>query len=84
MSTRYQTPPQIAEQLGIDEHKVLDWIKTCELVAVNVGNGKRQPRWRVSAEALDAFLAGRTSQPPTPKPPRTRHRRKSENFVEYF
>jgi excisionase family DNA binding protein len=53
------TPPQIAEKLKIGHSKVLDWIRSGELAAVNVSSGK-QPRFRVSEESLQAFITRRS------------------------
>jgi excisionase family DNA binding protein len=67
----YVTPPDIAKLLRVSPEKVLGWIRRGELKAVNVGNGFR-PRYRVSWDHLDAFLAAREVQPP-PERPRRKH-----------
>jgi excisionase family DNA binding protein len=70
----YLTPSEIARLLRVSSEKVLNWIRRAELKAVNVGNGFR-PRYRISRDALTAFLAGREVQPPPerrrrkPQPP---------------
>ena len=67
-------PPKLAELLGIDVGKVLTWIRNGELQAVNVAESLGgRPRWRISAEAVDAFLRRRHS--PTPDKPSPRRRR---------
>jgi excisionase family DNA binding protein len=70
LSSRYRTPPQIAETLGVNAKRVRDWIRDGLLVAVNVGDGKTRPRWRVSEAALDAFLAARSNSSPSTTPRR--------------
>jgi len=51
------TTSQVAQQLGVDQGKVLDWIHSGQLVAVNVAtNSGGRPRWRVSQESLAEFL----------------------------
>ena len=70
----YLSPPKIAERLGIDQHKVLAWIRAGELRAVNVGDGARRPRYRVAESDLATFLAGRSAGP-EPKISRVRRRR---------
>ncbi len=71
--TVWHTPPQVAEQFGIDAAKVLGWIHSGQLIAVDV-SAKRggRPRWRISQSALDSFLAGRQSTPAAPITPKTR------------
>jgi excisionase family DNA binding protein len=67
------TVPQVAEQLGVNNGKVLAWINGGELVAINVArrtDGQR-PRYRVTATALTDFLASRQTRPPV-KPIRRR------------
>jgi hypothetical protein len=69
---RWLTPPQLAQMLGIDPIKVIGWIKRGELAAVNVAkNNGWRPRWRISPEALEAFLKPRTARPEV-KPERRR------------
>ena len=64
---RYLSPPAVAQTLGVNESKILGWIRNGELRGVNVAQNRNgRPRWRVSQEALDAFLAARSPQP-TPK-----------------
>ena len=54
------TPPQLAKQLGVDAQKVLGWIRSGELRAVNVAERAcLRPRWRISAEAIEEFLRRR-------------------------
>ena len=76
-----QTPPVLAKRLGINTHKVLGWIATGQLRAINLGDGSR-PRWRILADDLDAFLARRAA---TPAAKQTRRRRKPDPAViEFF
>jgi excisionase family DNA binding protein len=77
--TRWHSPPQIAEQLGVDPSKVLGWIKSGILEAINVSNGRRQ-RYRISPEALEQFLSLRSTRP-APKPIR---RQRPTNVKEFF
>jgi excisionase family DNA binding protein len=61
---KWFTLPEVAELLGIDDMKLHGWLKSGELVAVNVAskpNGR--PRWRIAAESLQAFLEKRQSGP---------------------
>jgi len=76
----YSTPPQIAERLGVSPEKVQGWCASGKLRAVNVSDGSR-PRWKISPEALEEFLAGRESRPQV-KP--VRRRRRAENMIQFF
>lgn len=59
------SPPELAKQLGVSAETVLHWIRNGELRAANLAkrnNGR--PRWRISPEWLNEFLARRVSSPP--------------------
>jgi excisionase family DNA binding protein len=66
------TTAEIGAQLKISEEAVRDHIHAGRLRAVNVGNGSRRPRWRITAEALDEFLAAQTAPPRATRRPRKR------------
>jgi Helix-turn-helix domain len=78
------TPPEVAKQLRCKASKILAWIATGELVAVNIAarsNGAR-PRYRISQLSIDRFIAGRST---TGKSAAPRRRRQLEaNFTEYL
>ncbi len=83
-STQWLTPREIADELRVDVGKVLVWINTGELVAVDhtESRGKR-PRWRISRAEFDAFLLRRQSpaaKPATEQPPRRRQRGRAEDI----
>jgi Helix-turn-helix domain len=81
--SNWLSPPQLAELLAVDCKKILAFIATGELVAVNLAqrsNGR--PRWRISPEALEQFLARRQSR--TPSPRAARSRKKAANVVEFY
>ena len=77
-----QTPPQLAAKWGIDCHKILQWIRSGELRAVNLATtvGGR-PRYRIDSTDAEVFLARRAAGP-TPKAPR--RRRQPEGVTQYF
>ena len=58
------TPPQVARRLGVNPDKVLRWIRSGELSAVNVTTkpGGR-PKYRIAAADLDTFKNRRSPQP---------------------
>lgn len=62
-ASRYFTVKQIADQYAVTVHKVLAWIEAGELNAINIArNPQGQPRYRVSAAALEAFENSRSSR----------------------
>ena len=74
------SPPQIAKELGIDGGKVLAWIHSRELIAVDVSETRGgRPRWRVSREALENFLRRRSTSPTE-----TPTRRKKAEAQKYY
>jgi len=79
------TPPQVARERAVRVGKVLAWIASGELEAVNHATGVLgRPRWRVSAEALRAFDRARSNRSRMlPATPRTT-RRAVTNVTEYF
>lgn len=57
------TPPQIARARGVKPAKVLAWIASGELEAVNhASTVVGRPRWRVSAASLEAFDRARSNR----------------------
>ena len=80
----YLSPPQVAKLLGVKPAKVLAWIKRGELRAHNVADSRSgRPRWRVSREALDAFLAARSCRP-SDQVARPRRKRRPTELIEFF
>ena len=77
------TPPEIARRWGIKAHKVLAWIHSGELRAINAAErlGGR-PRYLVDVADLAAFERGRE----VVALPRQNSTRKSKNIgvTEYF
>jgi hypothetical protein len=83
IDTRARTPNQIARRLRVGIHKVLGWIKSGELRAVNVARDTgRRPQWSVLPEDLADFERRRAAVPAT-KPTRCR-RRKHQDVIEFF
>jgi excisionase family DNA binding protein len=73
----------ICERYGVTVHTVLQWIRSGELRAVNVGRrpGARKPRWRITQEALEHFELART---PAPPPPRARRKERPAGVIEFY
>ena len=77
------TPPQIAKRYAVNPDKVLAWIRSGELTAVNVATSSSgRPRWRITAAAL-AEIEGRRSSRPAAKPATRRRREPSLACEEY-
>lgn len=85
MPDRALSPPAVAERLGVSPAKILNWIDSGELKAINVAASSRgqRPRWRITPEALAAFEAGRANAP-APPTPRPRRRRADSTVIEFY
>jgi excisionase family DNA binding protein len=79
---KWSTPPQVAEELGVNADKVVAWIKSGELRAINVAArlGGR-PRFRISEADLLAFQERRSAVPIAPRPKR---QKKQDGIIEFF
>ena len=73
MATAYLTTSRIAEKLGVNPSKVLGFINSGELRAIDVSHNKGvgRPRWRITPEALSEFELSRSSQPAVKPAPAT-------------
>lgn len=81
MTLRYLTPPAVAKRLGVDHHRVLAWIRSGKLRAVNLGDGPIRPRYRIDPGDLGDFLAGRAVVPPAKA---ERRRRNDPNIIRFY
>ena len=80
-SDRMVTPPMVARYYRVKAEKVLGWIKSGQLRALNVSNGTR-PRYRIDPADLMVFEQRRAVVPPA-KPVR-RRRKRSGDVIEFF
>lgn len=64
----YLTPPMIAKRLAVNIAKVLRWIATGELRAIDVSHhpDTGNPRWRISPDWLAAFEEERSNNRAAP------------------
>lgn len=77
----WRTPPQIAEELAIDVSKVLSWIHTGQLVAVNVAEKVAgRARWRIAQTEFEAFLNRRQRRPQVV----VKRRKKQAGVIEFY
>lgn len=79
------TVAEVAKRLKKDRHHVLALIKSNRLAAsdVSLNPGSGRPTWRISEEAILAYLAECAYQPPQPKVRRRRPKNASE-VKKYF
>lgn len=77
------TPPELAAQLGVSVDKILTWIHSGELRAVNLATrlGGR-PRFRIDPADVAEFENRRVARP-IPKTPKPR-RRPCHDLIEFF
>lgn len=76
------SPPQLARRLGVSAEKVIAWIRSGKLRAINVSDGPKRPRWRIHQVDVELFEAGRAVIPPAPAArPR---RRAAGEVIEFF
>jgi excisionase family DNA binding protein len=83
VQTRFLTPPQVAERLGVSPGKVVGWLLAGELRSANLASRTTgRPRYRVNEADLAAFLAKRSASTAPAATPR--RRRRKQNIVEFF
>lgn len=77
------TPPQLAKRYHVDPSKIVGWIKSGELPAVNLATRTTgRPRWAIDEADVELFEL-RRSATPTPKTAK-RQRRKDTKIIEFF
>lgn len=74
------TPPEIAKRLRVRPERVLAWIKSGELRAIDTRGPGGRSRFKVDPVDLMTFEAGRAV---TPTPKVKRRRRKDPGVVQY-
>lgn len=79
------TPPEVARRYRIATKKVLGWIRSGELVAINLANrGCTRPRYVISAESIEAFEAARRVVPDGGLSTTQKLRRRTQAGVKQF
>ncbi len=74
------SPPEVAKRLGVKPEKVINWILSGRLRAINVSNGTR-PRYRIDLQNLADF---ERSLSVVTAPKRQRRRKKDDDGVHDF
>ena len=82
-SNEILTVTQAARLLKVNRGKILGWIASGRLRAMNVAKGNGLSRYRVARADLELFLVGRSPQQ-GPAPTRRRRPRVPEPAVKYF
>lgn len=80
MVSAFLTPPEVAKRLRVRRDKVLDWIRRGELRAINVSDGGKRPRYRITPTDLERFLRSREASPQSPVKKRAPHNIEYEDF----
>lgn len=59
------TVAQICKEFAVDELTVRHWIRSGQLLAINVCRSPTatKPRWRVRRESIERFMATRSNRP---------------------
>lgn len=57
----FLSPPKAAKLLGVHPEKIVGWINSGELLAMNVSNRQR-PRWRIRLSDLESLIAARSNR----------------------
>ncbi len=83
-NAHFLSAPAVADRLGIGHDKVLAFIRYGSLPAIDVSltPGKGRPRYRISEEAIEQFLADRRVGKPRCKCKRRRKTKK--HIIKYL
>lgn len=58
---QYMTPGEYATQLGVSVKKVTGWIKTGQLKAIDISEGRKKSQWLIHADAVEDFELRRSN-----------------------
>ncbi len=73
---------QLARHLAVGTAKILGWIKSGKLQAVNISDSPRRPQYRISPEALRDFATARAAA--QPRQERKRRPRRPPGWIERY
>ncbi|MDZ4784054.1 MAG: helix-turn-helix domain-containing protein [Planctomycetia bacterium] len=83
LTKRKFTPPEVARLFGVEPGKIIAWIRTGELRAINGATKRGQrPRYLIDVADIEAFERSRQVIPVPAASPR--RKRSTENVVEFF
>jgi hypothetical protein len=70
------SPPQVARMWGVSTAKIIGWITSGQLRAINVSEGpKKRPRYLIDRADIQTFEAARAVVPAADSPTPTKRRR---------
>ena len=72
MSKPYLTTPEVAKMWRVSRERVVGWIRSGQLVAMNTNPSGKIPRYVIDPQDLERFKQTRTVPPEVPKPQRRR------------
>ncbi len=80
---RKMSPPELAKQWGVSADKIVGFIRSGELRAIDVSSrrGSPRPRFLIDIKDIELFEVNRAVVPPAPK---TKRRRKRDTTVKEF
>jgi hypothetical protein len=82
---RKVTPPELARRWGISADKVVHWIVSGELRAIDASTRRdKRPRYLIDEDDIAAFEAARQVTPPAPAPTRRKRSKLPSGFVRHF
>ena len=74
---------QLAKNLGITVDKVLGWIRSGQIDAIDVSTDRQgRPRYRIDADAIAKFKTARNPAPPPKSNRRKQH--KTDDVIQFF
>ena len=81
---RKYSPPQVARMFGVSTTKIIGWIQSGQLTAINVADGpKNRPRYLIDRDAIAQFEKQRAVVP-NPVTTQKLRRRAASGVKEYF
>lgn len=73
---------QMAKWLSVSTAKVLAWIRSGKLKAINTSSSPRRPQYRITPDAIREFTNAQTV--PTSRPERRRQERRPPGWVDRY
>lgn len=79
------SPPQVARMWGVSTAKIIGWIQSGQLRAINVAEGpKKRPRYLIDRADIQIFETSRAVVPIDGPATTKLRRRANQNVKEYF
>lgn len=75
------SPPEVAKHLGVKPARVLSWIRSGHLRAIDLSEGKKRSRFRITASSLREFEEVRAA---IPMKATRRNKRRKPDLSRFF